>query len=105
MDFVWNANKQSGIIDQTKVAYRSQQHGNSTLIWDYSNFMNVGVKRFPAKQSFTFTTTATRQKKTVRVTLDMDEVTTKDNWDANSTVSSKYKKIETNDILGKIMTF
>jgi hypothetical protein len=39
------------------------------------------------------------------VTLDMDEVTTKDNWDANSTVSSKYKKIETNDILGKIMTF
>ena len=105
MDFVWNANKQSGVIDQTKVAYRSQQHGNSTLIWDYSNFMNVGVKRFPAKQSFTFTTTATRQKKTVRVTLDMDEVTTKDNWDANSTVSSKYKKIETNDILGKIMTF
>ena len=88
----------------TTVSYRSQQHGNSTLTWLYSNFMTVGVKSFPAKQSFTFTTTATRQKQTVQVTLDMDEVTTKDNWEVNSTVSSKYKKIETKDILAKIMT-
>ena len=66
--------------------------------------MTVGVKSFPAKQSFTFTTTATRQKQTVQVTLDMDEVTTKDNWEVNSTISSKYKKIETKDILAKIMT-
>ena len=104
MDFVWNADKQNGTIGQTTVSYRSQQHGNSTLTWLYSNFMTVGVKSFPAKQSFTFTTTATRQKQTVQVTLDMDEVTTKDNWEVNSTVSSKYKKIETKDILAKIMT-
>lgn len=104
MDFVWNADKQNGTIGQTTVSYRSQQHGNSTLTWLYSNFMTVGVKSFPAKQSFTFTTTATRQKQTVQVILDMDEVTTKDNWEVNSTVSSKYKKIETKDILAKIMT-
>lgn len=104
MNFIWNADKQNGTIGQTTVSYRSQQHGNSTLNWLYSNFMTVGVKRFPAKQSFTFTTTATRQKQTVQVTLDMDEVTTKDNWEVNSTVSSKYKKIETKDILAKIMT-
>ena len=104
MDFVWNADKQNGTIGQTTVSYRSQQHGNSTLTWLYSNFMTVGVKSFPAKQSFTFTTTATRQKQTVQVTLDMDEVTTKDNWEVNSTVSSKYKKIGTKDILAKIMT-
>ena len=104
MDFVWNADKQNGTIGQTTVSYRSQQHGNSTLTWLYSNFMTVGVKSFPAKQSFTFTTTATRQNQTVQVPLDMDEVTTKDNWEVNSTVSSKYKKIETKDILAKIMT-
>ena len=105
LNFVWNADTKSGLIGQTTVGYHSAQHGNSTLTWLYENFMNVGVKRFPAKQTFTFSTTATRQKRTVQVTIDMDEVTTKDGWEANSTVSSKYKKIETKDILAKIMSF
>lgn len=101
LNFVWNADTKSGLIGQTTVGYHSAQHGNSTLTWLYENFMNVGVKRFPAKQTFTFSTTATRQKRTVQVTIDMDEVTTKDGWETNSTVSSKYKKIETKDILAK----
>ena len=105
LNFVWNADTKSGLIGQTTVSYHSAQHGNSTLTWLYENFMNVGVKRFPAKQTFTFSTTATRQKRTVQVTIDMDEVTTKDGWETNSTVSSKYKKIETKDILAKIMSF
>ena len=105
LNFVWNADTKSGLIGQTTVGYHSAQHGNSTLTWLYENFMNVGVKRFPAKQTFTFSTTATRQKRTVQVTIDMDEVTTKDGWETNSTVSSKYKKIETKDILAKIMSF
>jgi len=33
----------------------------------------------------------------------MEEVTTKANWDAKTTVSPKYKKVETQDVLGKIM--
>ena len=105
LNFVWNADTKNGLIGQTTVGYHSAQHGNSTLTWLYENFMNVGVKRFPAKQTFTFSTTATRQKRTVQVTIDMDEVTTKDGWETNSTVSSKYKKIETKDILAKIMSF
>ncbi|WP_434502650.1 DUF4292 domain-containing protein [Prevotella sp.] len=104
MSFVWNANKQSGLISETDVAYRSLQHGMSTLNWKYSNFTNVGVKMFPAKQNFKFTTTATKQKQTAEVTLDMEEVATKDNWDVNTTISNKYKKIEAADILGKIMS-
>jgi hypothetical protein len=59
---------------------------------------------FPAKQNFKFTTTATKQKQAAEVTLDMDEVTTKDNWDVNTTISNKYKKVEAADILGKIMS-
>lgn len=104
MSFVWNANKQSGLIGETDVTYKSLQHGTSTLNWKYSNFTNVGVKMFPSKQNFKFTTTATKQKQTAEVTLDMEEVTTKDNWDVNTTISNKYKKIEAADILGKIMS-
>ena len=85
------------------MVYQSQKHGRSTLDWHYDNFKPVGVKQFPAWQSFTFTTTATQRKQSVQLTLDMEEVTTKANWDAKTTVSPKYKKVETQDVLGKIM--
>ena len=103
LHFNWNCNAESGLIQAASVVYQSQKHGRSTLDWHYDNFKPVGVKQFPAWQSFTFTTTATQRKQSVQLTLDMEEVTTKANWDAKTTVSSKYKKVETQDVLGKIM--
>ena len=103
LHFNWNCNAESGFIQAASVVYQSQKHGRSTLDWHYDNFKPVGVKQFPAWQSFTFTTTATQRKQSVQLTLDMEEVTTKANWDAKTTVSPKYKKVETQDVLGKIM--
>lgn len=103
LHFNWNCNAESGLIQAASVVYQSQKHGRSTLDWHYDNFKPVGVKQFPAWQSFTFTTTATQRKQSVQLTLDMEEVTTKANWDAKTTVSPKYKKVETQDVLGKIM--
>lgn len=103
LHFNWNCNTESGIIQAASVAYQSQKHGRSTLDWRYDNFKPIGVKQFPAWQSFTFTTTATQRKQSVQLTLDMEELTTKSNWDAKTTISPKYKKVETQDVLGKIM--
>ncbi len=102
MTFTWNADRVKGNIQEADVLYKSTRHGTSNLNWKYSNFKNVGVKLFPAKQVFMFTTTATKQKQEVQVTIDMDEITTKDNWDTKTTVSSKYKQIQASDILSKI---
>ena len=43
--------------------------------------------------------------KTVKVTLDLDNVKDKGDWDVTTTVSSKYKKVEAADILGKLLKF
>ena len=75
MTFTWNADRVKGNIQEADVLYKSTRHGTSNLNWKYSNFKNVGVKLFPAKQVFMFTTTATKQKQEVQVTIDMDEIT------------------------------
>lgn len=103
MSYQWNAERATGRISSTNVVYQSKTHGTSTLDWQYDNFKSVGVKMFPALQVFKFTTTATSKKRVAQVTLDMDKVTTDGNWEATSTVSPKYKKMEAEDILGKLL--
>ena len=58
---------------------------------------------FPAKQSFRFTTTATKQRHTVQVAIEMNDVKTDSNWESRSKVSEKYKRVEAQDLLGKIL--
>lgn len=104
MDYTWSADV-TGRIAKAKVKHTSTTHGNSTLDWDYSRFVSVGSKFFPARQSFTFSSTAIKGKGTTSVVIDMDDVKTDEKWDARTEVSSRYKKIEASDVFGKLLNF
>ncbi|SFG05087.1 DUF4292 domain-containing protein [Prevotella sp. KH2C16] len=103
MTFLWNADKNDGRILSTVVEYLSTAHGKSSLTWKYSNFQPVGVKLFPASQEFTFTTNAGGKPQTGKVTIDMDAIRTNDDWDSQSSVSPKYKRVEAKDVFDKIL--
>ena len=102
MSYSWIANRSTGRINQADVNYKTGT-SSSTLHIDYSNFKNLGVKLFPATQKLRFVTDATQKKQELRVVLDMNEVKTDSKWDAETTVSDKYKKVSPEDVLGKIM--
>lgn len=101
--FTWQANRNSGLIAQAVVAYTSRSQGNSTLTWKYDNFKALGAKSFPATQEFSFATNATKQARKATVKLALDALKTSDDWETNTMVSSKYKKVEVQDILGKLL--
>lgn len=104
LNFTWNADAENGQISAADVSYKSLSHGNSTLLWNYSNFKTVGGKMFPAYQSFSFTSTALKTKGITSLTFDMSNIKTDDKWDAHTEVSPKYKKVEATDILGKLLS-
>ena len=104
MDYTWSADV-TGRIAKAKVKHTSTTHGNSTLDWDYSRFVSVGSKFFPARQLFSFSSTAIKGKGTTSVVIDMDDVKTDEKWDARTEVSSRYKKIEASDVFGKLLNF
>lgn len=101
--YLWNANSQSGLISDALITYSSAQNGTSSLTWKYSNFKPVGARMFPAYEEFTFKTTATKKAQNVKVCLDMDDIKTTEKWDAETSLSSKYKKIEATSIFGKLL--
>ncbi|MBQ1760808.1 MAG: DUF4292 domain-containing protein, partial [Prevotella sp.] len=66
-------------------------------------FTKVDAKQFPANQMFKFTTTSTGKKKTVEVNIKMKSVKTTEKWETKTTVSSKYKKVQPENVLGKLL--
>ena len=101
--YTWKADKATGRITSADAVYRSASHGKSELKWNYSDFKNVGVKQFPAGQTFTFTTEATKKPQKATVSISMSDVKNESDWDAKTVVSTKYKKANVDDILKKII--
>ena len=71
MTYNW-ATAATGQIVMTNINYATAKSGASSLLWMYSDFKPLGIAQFPAHQDFTFTTSATKQLKTVKVKLDSD---------------------------------
>lgn len=103
MTYQWTAEQSTGRITRTDVTYESSHHGTSKLMWQYTDFRPVGVKMFPARQSFTFSTTATSKRQQATVTLKMSDISTDSKWDDTTKLSGKYTKKDVNDVLDKIL--
>ena len=104
MTYLWTTTE-TGQIVMTNVNYASAKNGASSLLWKYSNFKFLGSKQFPAYQDFQFSTTSNKQMKTVKVTLDMDKIKDKSDWSTETTISSKYKKVEATDVFDQFLNF
>lgn len=103
LSFNWNVQRSSHKILTALVTYLSTEHGKSSLSWTYDDFKTVGVKTFPGSQSFTFTTNASGKARNATVSIRMGSIRTNDDWEALTTPSAKYKKVEASDVFDKIL--
>lgn len=98
MLFHWKAEKDNGNITAAHIAYKGDSHDEAELNWKYDTFRAFGSKQFPHYQVINFK----MDKKDVTVTLDMNGVTADSNWDARTSVSSKYKEVTVEDVLKQL---
>lgn len=104
LSLVWNVSRQTQLINDVKATYTSAQHGTSVLTMKYDKFKTVGAKMFPSFEELSFQTSATKKLQKVTMTLDMDDISTSSKWSTETTLSSKYKKIEATDIFSKLFS-
>lgn len=100
----WNVSATDGKINRAVVTYTSAAQGQSALTWAYSDFKPLGSKTFPATEEFSFLSPSVKKAKKITVQLRMDGFKTKDNWDAETTISSKYKQVDAKDVLAKLLS-
>ncbi|KXB48558.1 hypothetical protein HMPREF1870_00345 [Bacteroidales bacterium KA00344] len=103
MNYVWEANRKSGIIGKTSVTFSSSGHGKSNLVWEYTDFSPLGVKMFPATQEFSFSTSSSNKIQEMTVRLKMDKLKTSENWETRSTVSPRYKEMDAKFIFDRLL--
>lgn len=101
----WNVERQSLLIKSVNANYTSDSHGSSMLTCNYDKFVNVDGCQYPSKQDFSIITTAKEKQKTMRVTIEMDDVKTNAKWDLQTKLSDKYTKVDAKDVLGKLLKF
>lgn len=105
MSFQWSADKNKGLINKAYITYSSAAHGSSNLEWIYDDFRSFGSKQYPHSQALNFQTTATKEKKEVKVTIEMNGVSDEKDWENRTTVSNKYKSVSAEDALKQLMNF
>lgn len=103
LTYMWQAGRDNGRINNATVTYSGGSHGTSQLTWLYTDFKSLGAKLFPATQEFSFTTSATAKVKKTTIRIEMDDLKTSDDWETRTTVSPKYKQMDAEDILGKLL--
>lgn len=104
ISYMWTAEKATGRILKALITYANKQDGKSTLTWNYSDFRSMGAKKYPALQSFSFNTNALKKHNSATVTLEMNKLSNDDKWEAQTTVSPKYKQVAPEDVLKKLLS-
>lgn len=104
MSYCWMAQSFSGLISEARVQYNSVGYGTSTLSWEYSDFRSFGSKKFPARHELTIETEATKQKKTLKATFELDKFSDTANWETTTSVSDKYQQVSVEEIIGELMS-
>lgn len=105
MKYKWNVSRGDKTLTSAVITYNSTGAGTSMLSWFYSNFVDVEGKKFPRTQEFNFQTSADGRKQEGNIKIDMREVKTSSKWDAETVVSPKYKRIDAENILSRIINF
>ena len=99
----WHADAQTGRIASTCVAYDSGTHGRTALTYRYSGFTAVGSKFFPSLISMDINTEADVKKNNLGLTMRLKGISTDSDWEAHTAVSSKYKKVEAETLLMRLL--
>ncbi len=104
IEYQWKASKATALITGAGANYESAGHGKSSLIWTYDNFRTLAGRQFPLSQQFAVTTDITGRQQAAQLTVKMSSPKNSADWDVETQLSGKYKKIEAQDILKKLMS-
>ncbi len=105
MKYQWNASCADNLLTSAVITYNSASYGTSMLSWLYSDFAAVDKKKFPRCQDFSFTTVIDGTSRRCEIKIDMSEIKTSSDWEAETAISSKYKKVNVETALSKLLDF
>lgn len=100
--FSWNTDVERALINSAVVNYAQGTANASTMSFDYGDFVPLGAKKFPSKETLSFTSKAVNYGK-MSLTLMLHKITTDEGWEARTSISEKYTQVSAEALLGKLV--
>lgn len=104
LDYIWTAGKQDGFIKKVNVSYNSSSHGTTSLECGYSAFKAVGAKSFPSNLMLKMSTGMVKGGKNISLGIQMNALNTNSDWEPRTNVSGKYRQVNVEDVMKRILS-
>ena len=99
MHYSWTVDAITGDIKQTDIEYNDKKN-SAKVLWNYSDFKTFASTLFP----HTMLVSLNAAKKDIDLNIKLSDLTTNDDWEARTRISSRYKKVNIDQILSLIMS-
>lgn len=103
MSYAWSADKTTALIKSVGVTYDGKTSGKTTVTCDYGKFKPLGTKLFPTDITLKLKTGAVKNADKMSVNISINNLDTSDDWDTYTTVSGKYKQVDVQDVVKRLM--
>ena len=100
MLYSWLVDVATGCINKANVEYRDSRRGNTSLNWEYGDFKEVRSKPFPSDMRVLLST----PKKQIKLNMKLSSFNNDSDWETRTRVSSRYSKVDVDDILRRVMS-
>lgn len=102
MKYVWSTDSKTGYINSLNAVYLGGENNNTSVNCKYSAFKAMGAKQFPTDIFLTLSTKAIKKANKMSLRLQLNTLSNESGWEEKTEVSSKYKKVSVQEILGKL---
>lgn len=102
MKYVWNTDSKSALINSLIATYIGGNDGNTSVSCKYGAFKSLGAKQFPTDITLSMSTKAVKNASKMMLRLQLNSITNESDWETKTTVSSKYKEVKMEELLGKL---
>ena len=99
LSYRWLADKDGAQIKMANIMYEDAIRGNYQLNWDYEDFRANGKKLYPFAHKILFNT----PDKTVKLNMQLNYLDNEEEWETRTEVSGKYREVNIDEILRRIM--
>ncbi len=102
MSYVWNTDNTTALINSVNAKYFGGKTGNTSVTCTYSNFKALGTKKFPTDIYLTMSTKMVKNASKMSLDLQLNTLSNDDDWEAETSISSKYTQVGADEILNKL---
>ena len=99
LSYRWLAENVGGMLHMANIAYNDKYRGKSQLNWDYTDYKELGTKKFPTRNAVVFST----PKSEVKINITLNYIGNEEDWETRTAVSAKYKEVTVDEILRRFM--